>query len=197
MHAGCVAQLPRLSARWLPAAVRPPEMCGLRTRPRTDVDPPRVGLPSAAGISSRRPRGDNLFSTLTDFVRLARRCAADTALAVARCLCLSVSVCRKSELCRTTIGRIERDFRMDTCRACLHCVIKNFRSLQKYEYFPVQLCLSRILWTCKISPRAHRSSKRVLNLARQLSVINWAVVGRPQLTMLATVDRAWPCSLSH
>jgi len=117
MHAGCVAQLPRLSARWLPAAVRPPEMCGLRTRPRTDVDPPRVGLPSAAGISSRRPRGDNLFSTLTDFVRLARlaillarRCAANTALAVARCLCLSVSVCHKSELCRTTIGRIERDF---------------------------------------------------------------------------------------
>jgi len=35
-------------------------MCGLRTRPRTDVDPPRVELPSAGGISSRRPRGDNL-----------------------------------------------------------------------------------------------------------------------------------------
>ena len=27
-------------------ATRPPEMCGLRTRPRTDVDPPRVELPS-------------------------------------------------------------------------------------------------------------------------------------------------------
>ena len=39
---------PRLSARWLPAAGRPPEICGLRTRPRTDVDPPRVELPSAA-----------------------------------------------------------------------------------------------------------------------------------------------------
>ena len=26
-------------------------MCGLRTRPRTDGDPPRVGLPSAGGIS--------------------------------------------------------------------------------------------------------------------------------------------------
>jgi len=26
---------------------RPPEMCGLRTRPRTEVDPPRVELPSA------------------------------------------------------------------------------------------------------------------------------------------------------
>ena len=35
--------------------------CGLRTRPRTDVDPPRVELPSAGGISSRRPRGDNLL----------------------------------------------------------------------------------------------------------------------------------------
>jgi len=50
---------------------QPPEMCGLRTRPRTDVDPPRflpptVELPSAwgGGISSRRPRGDNLLSVL-------------------------------------------------------------------------------------------------------------------------------------
>ena len=33
-----------------------------RTRPRTDVDPPRVDLPSARGISSRRPRGDTLLS---------------------------------------------------------------------------------------------------------------------------------------
>jgi len=49
-HAGC------------PAAGRPPEVCGLRTRPRTDVDPPRVELPSAGGISSRRLRGDNLFT---------------------------------------------------------------------------------------------------------------------------------------
>ena len=46
-HAGCL----QLSHR------RPPEMCGLRTRPRTDVDPPRVELPSAGGISSLRPRG--------------------------------------------------------------------------------------------------------------------------------------------
>ena len=35
-------------------------MCVLRIRPRTDVDPPRVELPSVRGISSRRPRGDNL-----------------------------------------------------------------------------------------------------------------------------------------
>jgi len=32
-------------------------MCGLRTRSRTVVDPPRVELPS-----SRRPRGDKLLS---------------------------------------------------------------------------------------------------------------------------------------
>jgi len=56
-----VAQLCRLSACWLPAAGWPPEMCGLRTRPRTDVDPPRVELPSAGGTSSRRLRGDSLF----------------------------------------------------------------------------------------------------------------------------------------
>jgi len=38
-------------------------MCGLRTRPRTDVGPPRVKLPSAGGrhISCRRPGSDNLF----------------------------------------------------------------------------------------------------------------------------------------
>jgi len=36
-------------------------MCGLWTRPRTNVDPPRVKLPSAGGISSRRSRGDNLY----------------------------------------------------------------------------------------------------------------------------------------
>ena len=47
----------QLAHRW------PPEMCGLRTRPRTDVDPPRF-LPSSnchrrgeGGISSRRPLG--------------------------------------------------------------------------------------------------------------------------------------------
>ena len=55
---------PRLWAHWLPSASRPPETCGLRTRPRTDVDPPRVDLPSAGGISSRRPRGGQLFALL-------------------------------------------------------------------------------------------------------------------------------------
>jgi len=34
---------------------RPLEMCGLRTSPQTDVDPPRVELPLPGGISSRRP----------------------------------------------------------------------------------------------------------------------------------------------
>jgi len=46
-HAGCL----QLSHR------RPPEICGRRTRLRTDVDPPLVEL----AISSRRPRGDNLL----------------------------------------------------------------------------------------------------------------------------------------
>jgi len=44
-------------------------VCGLRTRPRTDVDPPRVELPSAAGgrgKSSRGPRGDNLLQSERD-----------------------------------------------------------------------------------------------------------------------------------
>jgi len=45
-HSGCL----QLSHR------RPPEVCGLRTHPRTGVDPPRVELPSMGGISSRRPR---------------------------------------------------------------------------------------------------------------------------------------------
>jgi len=69
-HAGCL----QLSYH------RPPEMCGLRTRPRTDVDPPRrldpwtdadglIGCETTChrrttctigdgGISSRRPRCD-------------------------------------------------------------------------------------------------------------------------------------------
>ena len=33
-------------------------MCWLRTRPRTDVNPPSAG---GGGISSHRPRGDNLL----------------------------------------------------------------------------------------------------------------------------------------
>ena len=40
---------PRLGHR------RPPEMCGLRTRPRTDVDPPRVELPSARAYRLAAP----------------------------------------------------------------------------------------------------------------------------------------------
>ena len=52
-HAGCL----RLSNR------RPPEMCGLRTRPRTDVDPPRVEPASAGDIVSPSP-GRYLLSLL-------------------------------------------------------------------------------------------------------------------------------------
>jgi len=49
------AQLPTLSARWLPAAGRPPEMCRLRTRPRTELNCHRRGH-----IVSP-PRGGNLY----------------------------------------------------------------------------------------------------------------------------------------
>ena len=44
-------------------------MCGLRIRPRMDVDPPRVELPSGGGQSSRRPRGDNLLVLRPRYVR--------------------------------------------------------------------------------------------------------------------------------
>ena len=56
-HAGCL----QLSHR------QPPEICGLWTRPRMDVDPPQFLPPSNAisgGVSSRSPRGDNLFLQL-------------------------------------------------------------------------------------------------------------------------------------
>jgi len=39
-------------------------MCRLRTRVRTDVDPPQVELPSVGVILSRCLRGDNLLLTL-------------------------------------------------------------------------------------------------------------------------------------
>ena len=42
-------------------------MCGLRTHPQTDVDPPRFLDGTAiggGGISSRRPRGDTLLTLL-------------------------------------------------------------------------------------------------------------------------------------
>jgi len=52
-HAACL----QLSHR------RPPEMCGLRTRPRADLDPPQFLDRTAigGGISSRRRRSDTLF----------------------------------------------------------------------------------------------------------------------------------------
>jgi len=43
------------------------DVCGLRTRPRTDVDPPRVELPSGGkGQIVSRPRGDNLLQSERD-----------------------------------------------------------------------------------------------------------------------------------
>ena len=54
-HAGCL----QLSQR------RPPEMCGMRACPRTDVDRPRfldrTAIGGGSGISSRRSRGDTLL----------------------------------------------------------------------------------------------------------------------------------------
>ena len=62
---------------WLPATCRPPGMCGrLWTRPRTDVDPPRVKLPSVGGggMLSRRLRRHNFFNiTFIPFVSHTQR----------------------------------------------------------------------------------------------------------------------------
>jgi len=53
-HAGCL----QLSRRWTP------EMCGLRTRPRTDVDPPRSLPPS----NCHRRRGHKAWTFTTIIV---------------------------------------------------------------------------------------------------------------------------------
>ena len=68
-HAGCL----QLSHR------RPPEMCGLRTRQRTDVDPPRfLDRTAISGISSRSHRGDTFPVTrvsVTTILRADRGCS--------------------------------------------------------------------------------------------------------------------------
>ena len=67
-----MAQLLRLQARWLPAAGRPPEMCGLRTRPRTDVEPPRFLDQTAIGGEGdivSPPPGRYLVYVTTDTAR--------------------------------------------------------------------------------------------------------------------------------
>ena len=72
-HAGCL-QL---------SHCRPLEMCGLLTRPQTDVYSPRFLPPSnchrrAGGISSRRPRGDTMSLLLCpEFAKFSVRRAAD------------------------------------------------------------------------------------------------------------------------
>jgi len=66
-------------------------MCGLRTRPRMDVDPPRFLDRTAigAGISSRCPRDDTLFSFIFHYaVQCAKRSAGynvHTLVHVTRC----------------------------------------------------------------------------------------------------------------
>jgi len=54
-------------------------VCGLRTRPRTDVDPPRVELPSAGSIPSRRSRPiPRTLYYSTQICRLRRPSATNT-----------------------------------------------------------------------------------------------------------------------
>jgi len=55
-------------------------MCGLRTRPWTDVDPPRVEIPSAGGISPGCPRGDNLLAHVKTSYRITSSIACNSAL---------------------------------------------------------------------------------------------------------------------
>jgi len=57
-------------------------MCGLRTRPRTDVDPPRVKLLSAeGGISSRRRRARiTIYINVTDLAQNSRPFASSVTL---------------------------------------------------------------------------------------------------------------------
>ena len=102
-HAGCL----QLSHH------RPPEMCGLRTRPRTDVDPPRRldpwtdadGLIGGKTICNRRtaigggyrlaapPSGRYLVISAHRYAAQCYRCNV-----VYLCICLSVGHDR--ELCR-------------------------------------------------------------------------------------------------
>ena len=87
-HAGCL----QLSHRR-----PPPEMCELRTRPRTDVDLPRFLDRTAigGGISSRRPRGDTL---LLNRVAALARCGLLLQAAWRSVVC--VFVCHDRESCK-------------------------------------------------------------------------------------------------
>jgi len=68
-------------------------MCGLRTRPQTDVDPPRVELPSAVGgISSRRLWGNNCFNYVMILHYWSEQHLANVSLKVAS-FCQIVSKC--------------------------------------------------------------------------------------------------------
>jgi len=67
-------------------------MCGLRTRPRTDVDPSRVELPTARGISSRRPPG-----AITCFIAV--------------CLFVCWSVWLSEKLCKKLCNILELELR--------------------------------------------------------------------------------------
>jgi len=100
MHAGCL----HLSHR------RPPEMCGLRTRPRTDGRRSAASRIAIGGIIASPPPGDNLFTLSFIYTKAGvckckrnfqilistARCYASAVLAVA--LCLSGLSVRPSQL---------------------------------------------------------------------------------------------------
>ena len=87
-HAGCL----QLSYH------QPPEMCGLRTQPRTDVDPPRFLPPSnchrrGRGISSRCPWGDTLLDKLNFYHMMHTYSAVHCCGSICVSVTFSVSHC--------------------------------------------------------------------------------------------------------
>ena len=115
-HAGCL----QLSHR------RPPEMCGLRTRPRTDVDPPRFLPPS----NCHRPGGA---------YRLAAPAEVGETLLASQCSELYLYLV----VCGFLLDKITRDF----CTALeLHLLLHQLR-LPFFFFFV--FCL--ILFICVLS----------------------------------------------
>ena len=113
MHAGCLQLCHR----------RPPEMCGLRTRSRTHVDPPPVELPSAAGalLSSCGPRGDNVL-TLHGRMVCGKHSPNDMYPGIRSSVCLSRRSTAAATCCWFAIDRLlpapELGLRRGRCQCC-------------------------------------------------------------------------------